>query len=43
MAGREILRSIAESSKAIIENKIDEYGLRHRFVSTQNEIVCDNR
>src|SRR5436190_2938148 len=39
---REIQRSITDSSKQIIEDKIDEYGLRHRFHSTQNEVICEN-
>jgi phage terminase large subunit len=37
---REIQRSIADSVKKLIEQKIEQFGVLERFVITENEIKC---
>lgn len=39
---REIQRSMKESVKRVLDLKIDQMGLNHRFHSTANQISCDN-
>ena len=40
LCAREFQRSIADSVKALIENKIHDYGLASYFYITNTEIVC---
>jgi len=42
LVAREFLGSIAESTKAEIEKRIDELGLNHFFKSTKDQIVAQN-